>query len=481
MNTVIIYVGVILGFLNTIFIQPHYLTPDEVGLARIMVSFGGFLTPFMLMGSASTCVRYFPLFKDRDKKHHGIFGLVMMIAAIGIAFGGLVIFLFRERIKAAYAGDSELFVHYFYLAFPVAVVMTLGIAVNAYCNSLLKTTFTSFMNDIWVRVLLIVTTVLYAVRFISLDQFVWSIFITYASQFAIVAMYVFVIDRPGLRVDTAFIKKIGWNKIITYSLLLAVTALSSLSMKFLDTVMIGAYLPLKFVGIYSIGAFIAQFIETPLYSLERVAGIKIAHAMQENNLKEVKDIYTKSVKYLFLIGGFLVVCIVTNIHDFLLLLPKDYRDAAGVTIIMSIGSIINMATGVNSPILNNSSRYIWGVIFMLILLVVSVILNMLFIPRFGIEGAAIATGLASVLYNFAKFIFIWKTFHMQPYDRKTILTVVVIGVSLAAGLLIPSISNVLGTLALRGTAVAITYFVLTFLFRIVPEFHSKLPSPLNRF
>src|SRR6185295_12421771 len=107
-------------------------------------------------------------------------------------------------------------------------------------------------------------------------------------------------------------------------------------------------------------------------------------------------------------------------------------------VLMSIGSVINMATGINNPIISTSSRYAWSLVFLIFLLVGSVILNILFIPRYGIEGAAIATGLSSTLYNLMKFIYIWKKFDMQPYDLSSLKTLFVIGIALGAGLLIPS-------------------------------------------
>ena len=69
------------------------------------------------------------------------------------------------------------------------------------------------------------------------------------------------------------------------------------------------------VGVYSIAAFIATIIETPLNSLERIAHSKIAHFYAGNNLKEIKDIYFKSSRYLMLIGGLLTVLVIINVKD----------------------------------------------------------------------------------------------------------------------------------------------------------------------
>lgn len=476
-NTLIIYTGVALGFYYTIIVQPHNLTTEEVGLSRILINFSAFLTPFFLLGASNMCIRFFPVFKNTGQRHHGFWGFVLIFPVVGSIVGGIIIFILRNWIESRYKVESALFVRYFSWTYPMAVVMTLTIAVNAYSNSLIKTVVPSFLNDIWVRIMLILITFAYALKWISLDYFVAGIFFTYLSQLLLLLVYVYRIDKPSFRIDWSFLNKAGKNKMIQYSLLMTLTALSSMSIKFLDSIMIGAYLPLKFVGIYAIGIFIAQFIETPLYSLERIASVKISHSFQDGNMEEVKTIYYRSVRYLFLIGGLLVVGIVSNIFDFLQLLPPDYREAAGVTIIMSIGSIVNMATGVNSPIISNSSSYIWNMYFLMVLIVVSVVLNIILIPHFGIEGAAIATGTSSLIFNVLKFLFINYKFKMQPYDMNSVKTILVIIFALAVGLFLPVPSNVWMAMFLRSAAITIIYAGLTIAFSIVPEYH----KPLLRF
>lgn len=476
-NSVIIYVGVILGFLNRVVVQTHYLSAEEVGLAGLLISFSALLTTFFLLGSSSMCVRYFPVFRNEEKRHHGFLGFMLLLPLSGILVGGLVLWLIKSWLIAHYQTLSPLFTSYFGWTFPLAGLMTISIALNAYSYSLLKTTVPSFINDIWVRILLILIAIFHGLNWISLDQFVIGVELTYLSQMIIMLVYIFSVDRPGILVDWSFVNSVGLKSILSFSFLLTLTALSSLSLKFLDGVFIGAYLGEKQVGIYLIGGFIAQFIETPLNSVERIAGSKIAHAFSSGNMQEICEIYYRSVRLLFALGGFLAVCIITNIYDFLLLIPDEYHNAAAVTIIISVGSIINMATGVNSPILNNSSKYIWGVIFLFILLIISVVLYMLFIPRFGIAGAAIATGLASVVYNLLKFFFIWKNFGLQPYDMRTLKTILIIGTALAAGLFIPVHLKPLLSIIVRGTIISVIYGSMVYWLKILPDYHHLL----NRF
>jgi O-antigen/teichoic acid export membrane protein len=108
------------------------------------------------------------------------------------------------------------------------------------------------------------------------------------------------------------------------------------------------------------------------------------------------------------------------------------------------------------------------------------VLNVLLIPRFGIEGAAIATGLASTLFNLMKFFYIWKKFGMQPYDKRTLETVLIIAISLLAGFFIPVPHNAWLAILERGSLIALIYGGLTLAFGIVPEYQHILTLGILR-
>jgi O-antigen/teichoic acid export membrane protein len=479
-NTLIIYIGVLLGLVNRIVVQPNYLTTSEIGLSGLLISFSTLLTTFFLLGASNMCVRYFPVFKNEAKKHHGFLGFMLLFPITGTLLGGIIIYLIRGWLLKSYGDNAPLFTHYFAYTYILAAIITFAITLNAYSNSLHKTTFPSFINDIWVRIVLLAGTAAYGLGWISLDWFVWGILLAYGSQFLLLIIYICIVDRPGLKIDWVFARSAGISGIFRFSILLTLTSLTSLSLKQLDNMMVGSYLGEDFSGVFLLGIFMAQFIETPLYSIERIASTKIAHAFAANNMEEIKEIYYRSVRVLFLFGGFLAVCIITNIHDFLRLLPQSFSDAAGVTIILGIGSLINMATGINSPIIINSSRYVWGVIFLSILLVISLILNMLFIPVYKIEGAAIATGIASTLYNLMKYFYIWKKFGMQPYDKRTLQTILIIGVSVLAGLFIPFPENTWLAIIIRSLVITVIFIVFSLAFKLVPEYHHLITKLYKR-
>jgi hypothetical protein len=49
-NALFTYSGIIIGFINVIFIQPNYLTKEEVGLIRVLFSFAALIAVFLPLG-----------------------------------------------------------------------------------------------------------------------------------------------------------------------------------------------------------------------------------------------------------------------------------------------------------------------------------------------------------------------------------------------------------------------------------------------
>jgi O-antigen/teichoic acid export membrane protein len=76
-------------------------------------------------------------------------------------------------------------------------------------------------------------------------------------------------------------------------------------------------------------------------------------------------------------------------------LPEGYQQGASIVMLLSTGSLFNMATGLNAAVLFTSEKYRYGAVFLISLAVVVLILQIVLIPIFGMIGAALATVLAS--------------------------------------------------------------------------------------
>ena len=287
-------------------------------------------------------------------------------------------------------------------------------------------------------------------------------------------VYIYSVDKPSFKINTSILKSVGVNKLITFGLLLTLTNFSSIGLKHLDSIMIGKYMSLDYVGIFALSAFIGLVIEIPLSSLERITHPKIAQAWSVKDVESIKQIYFQSVKYLMLIGGILLVGIIANINDLLSLLPAPYHQGATVAVIACVGAFLNVSTGVNTSILFSSEKYIYGTFLLFLLLIMAVTLNIILIPLYGITGAALATVISSVIYNGIKYFIILKNFKMQPYNLSSIKILLVILLSFAVSLIIPSFSNAIISILIKSFIITLIYGVSVYVLNIIPEYHKYL-------
>ncbi len=471
-NTLITYVGVAIGFVSLMFIQPNLLKTEELGLTRILIASASLLATILPLGVSSVTTRYFPFFRNQDKKHHGYFGFMLLFPLLGTLVCAILIYSFKHLIVSEYIDQSPLFTYYFDLLLPLAAIMGFNMTLNAYSSSLFKTSIITFLEGIFTRILFIILIVLYYFKWIDLSQFIYLFVLSYLMQTIIMCLYLIKVGNVSFHVDKNYFRSVGVKKLIGFGLLLTLTNVSSLSLKHLDAILIGKYYDLSFVGVFAVAAYISVIIEIPLNSLERISHAKIAQAFANNDLERVKKIYYQSVKYLMLIGGLLLVGIVANIHDLLSLLPLDYSKGVWVTIISSCAAFLNVATGVNTSIIFNSSKYLYGTILLFVLMILALLLNILLIPAYVIVGAALATGILAVIYNLTKFIIILVHFKMQPYDRSSLMIMFVICVSFLVSYFLPTFHNAVFSIILKAFVITGVYGAMTYFFNIVPEFHS---------
>lgn len=479
-NTFTSYLGIAIGFINLVIIQPRFLTEEELGLTRILYSFSILVAMFVPLGIGNATVKYFPSFKDSKSNHHGYFAFMNLFPVFGFILACVLIWIFKDLILNQYRRESPLFLDYFNFVFPLIFINSFIAVFNVYCISNYKSTIPSFVNDVIVRIITILVVSIYFLKWINLDQFITLFVCIYGLQLLLLAIYIYHFDRPIFRIDWKMFREKKMFQLVKFGMLLWFAGIASIGLKYFDSIMIGKYMPLSFVGIYTIAAFIPTVIEAPLNAFEKIAAAKISFAWNENDKSQIHAIYHKSSIYLFLFGGFLFLLINLNIHSLLTFLPESYRQGEIVVFIISFGTLFNMATGLNAPILFNSDKYRYGAVFLIALSVIVLALQMILIPRMGITGAALATSAASVIYNSMLFISVYRFFGLQPFDRKNIRVLATIIIVFLVVFLIPAFDNKIFDIALRTFVISLLYFILVYTQKIVPEFHHYLPWHRNK-
>ena len=64
---------------------------------------------------------------------------------------------------------------------------------------------------------------------------------------------------------------------------------------------------------------------------------------------------------------------------------------------------------------------------------------------------------------------------MQPYDLSSLKIMLVIGLSFGVTFLLPTIESGILAMVVKTSVITVTYVGLTYVMKIVPEFHKYLP------
>jgi len=477
-NTIITYIGILIGAINIIFIQPRLLSLEELGLTRLLYDFSYMIGIAIPLGLPNIIVKYFPFYRDSEKKHNGFAGFILAVFFIGFIISSFCLLTFKPIITDYYIEKSGLFVKYFSFIIPFTFIVSAITVTTAYCQSLFKSTVPSFLNDICLRLGTILITVLYFNELISLNTYVYFFIGLYAIELIVIIGYILLVDKISFIPDKELFKQYSGSKMVKFGLLLCLASFSSIGLRKVDVLFLGTT-SLGLVAVYTTAIFIASFIEVPLGALERISHTKIADNFAKENFVEIEKIYKDSVKYLLLIGGLLFIGInactkyvyqIGHLHD-------SYIQCIDVVYIVGIGTLINISTGINSAIMFYSKYYVLGTVFLVITLAITVFLNLVLIPIYGIYGAAIASALASFIFNFIKFFFIYQKFKFQPYTLKSLYILLLIVVCSCVTYFLPEInSNPFINLIFKGGVVSFIYVIIAYKLQLAPELFDMMKS-----
>lgn len=471
-NTGFAYLGVMIGFVNILILQPRFLTQEELGLTRMLFSVSIIFGTIYPLGLNGVVIRFFPQFRNRETGNYGFINLVFLVVLGSFLVLGSLLFLFREEIFEGY-NKSPLFVEYFLYIFPMTFFAGLVSMMNAYAFIIFKSSVPSFLDEVFNRVYQVVVLALYFLHWIDFSAFVLLFSIMYGIQFMLLFFYLRKADRIGGKIDWQYMKQQNWKEIRNFTLVIALATLASRSLRQLDVVMVGSDLssgiPLEAVAVYTIAATIGTIVEVPSNALSKIADSRVSHALHHGDMKLVKTVYYKSARFLSVIGGLLLVGVVINIHDLLALIGERYTGGETVVVIMCASAFFNMMTGLNNSIIFYSKYYRAGSFLVLGMVLLSFVLNYYLIPLYGITGAAIATASTFSFYNVMKYLIIWAGFRLQPLGAYTLFVLGIIALVFGVNYFIPEMENRYAEILLRSVVATGIYLPLIWFSGIVPE------------
>lgn len=449
-NVLYTYLGMGLGALLTLLLYPHILSPEAYGLTRILVSAGLMGAHLSHLGMRNTILRFTPFCQDDPVRMRSFRTYTFLLPLGGFLLFTLLLWLFQGPIVSLYEERSPLVGSYLHLLVPLTLAILYFELANSTLRSLKDSTSGSFAQDLLLRLLLILSLFLLWLEWISLNTFL-QLFV--AAYVLLPLWLLFLLGRRGelrfsLRIAT--LSRTLRRSMGQYGLFTLLSGLTTIIVWNIDILMLGSLAGLDQTAVYAIAFYMGSVITVPQRSLEKILTPLIAGHLRDRNVGRIGEIYRQSSHLQFLSGSFLLLAIWIFAEPILTLLPEIYREGSLVVLIIGCGKLIDMATGANGSILLLSRFYRWDLLFNGLLVLFTCATNWLLIPRYGVEGAAVATAISLALYNGIKFLFVRNRFGLSPFTRSHLFILLWSVVTLALLLQVDA-DTLWRDLALKGT------------------------------
>ncbi len=472
-GTVVTYLGVLIGFVNTLWLYPKILSPDEIGLFRTLIDGSYLLVVLAQLGGTNICVRYFPFFRNKDQHHGGFLFFILSISLLGFFLIVLTLGIFEDNILAQFNRRSPLLMDFKLFVIPLLLVTLFQTTFEAYSQSLLRIVYPKFLKEVIVRLLFSLAVILVHYQALDLYGFITATVLIYTTSLFLLVIYVGHLGHLYLRPNFQVFKSEKFKDIATFGFYMLLGTGGGMIVNKIDTIMLSSLAGLASTGIYSIAFFIGVFIELPRRSLAGITNPLIAEAWKNDNLPEIQRIYTKSSENLLLVGLFLFIGVWLNIDALFTLIPNSeiYRQGKFVVLLIGIAKIVNLSLGNNAEIITNSPYYRWNIFLMPALAVLTVASNFLLIPVYGINGAALATLISFIIYCAFRLLVAWWKLGIQPFSFNTLKSLVIFGVVMLIGSLIPSSPGALLDIIVTSLAVTALFGGLVLVLKPSPDLH----------
>lgn len=458
-SSIIAYLGVIIGYANVLWLFPYFLESEQIGLFRLIQSSAFLMATFGQFGLGSGLVKFFPRFKEEK----GFLTFILVGGVVGSLVFFLISLLFKAQITTYFSRESALFVEYFGITLIISFCLVQFQIFEAYCRSLLKIVVPTFIRDIQLRLAITVLVAFFALELINFDLLINLLFIVYASLVITVICYLTSIKSFQFNFDFKFLGKQKLKEILTYSLFMLIGAGGTQIVLQIDSIMVSGVLGLDATGIYTIAFFIGIVIEMPKRSITQISSSLIAQAFEKKDMAAVGKLYKQTSINQMIIGSLLLIGVWANLENLYSFIPNSelYIQGISVVLFIGLGKLSDMVFGTNGEIIVMSKHYKFNVISVAILAVLTILLNLLLIPKYGIEGAAIASFLAMLIFNLSKFTFVWIKFKIQPFSFNTFKFMGIIGLILLLNHFLPKQDNALFDIVLRSAVITAVFSLFT--------------------
>ena len=462
LNVIIICIAFAIGGFNTLVFYPLFLSAEDYGLVVFLLATSNLLMPLIGFGVHQTIIRFFSSYNTKDEQQKFMSSVILLPFFIALVVGGIGV-VFYHSISAALSIQNPVIASYTWVIFAVAVATAYFEVFYAWARVQLQSVAGNALKEIFPRLYLFL--LLMALYLFDLSFHCFIVALVSGYYLRLLLMIILANRFYPLRIRLFFPSDI--SSILTYSFTIFLAGSAGSLIIDIDKFMIPQLEEIKQTAFYAVAIFAATIVEVPARAMWQILNPLVATAVNENNFKEVNRLYRRSALNLVVVSGWFFLLINLNSEALFSLLPNEgYQKATFVVLYISLAKLITMIFGCGGAIISNSSFYQISLVFSVVMALGVSILNMVWIPLYGIDGAALATLVVVGLSIAVKVMYLQFKIKAHPLSWNLLKALISVGILYTSFQYIDWTLSPIIQIILTSAMVSCLYFLIVAQFKL---------------
>ena len=183
----------------------------------------------------------------------------------------------------------------------------------------------------------------------------------------------------------------------------------------MDTLLVGALVTASATAIYTTSGRMVRLGSLILLAIVQAVAPQMSELLSRHEHSRAEHVYRISTWWLMSLTWPLYITMAIFAPLLLRIFGGDFSSGAEVVATMSAAMLLSSAIGPVDMVLLMGGKSGWNLINSALALATNISLNLLLVPRFGIEGAAIAWAASVALNNLLPYAEVRALFHISPF------------------------------------------------------------------
>lgn len=386
--------GLLIGFGLQVFLA-RLLGIDEFGVYIYVLTWVNIISFFSKLGFDTSPRKFLSIYYNKKQwNNFSAFVIFSSSSALFVSiFSSLVMLaIINSRI------EDDLLKKTFYIGSVLLILISQLGVFSSYLESI-NNIKESLLSHAYLKPILIFVggIVLVYTNTTSSITFMWINIAASLATFLVMFIWIFKFIIKG-----SFSYKIyldNWKIWFKVSIPLLLVSGTHLLLNEMDALVLGILKGTENVGVYKAASKFSQLAMFGFAAVELVIAPIIAKLYADGKTSELQALLRNGVKAMLVLTIPVLIFVAVTGKFLLALYGEGFSIGLNSLLILLASQAINMSTGAVSYLMTMTNYQRQALLILLMSLVINGILNFLLIPSYGLEGAALATAITTILWN----------------------------------------------------------------------------------